>query len=64
LDRKQVPEKAEISPGPFLAIAIIAGVRRILLIEAPTSLVEYVETEKLYEIGLSAIVVLILMIAY
>ena len=49
---------------PFLAIGIIAGVRRILLIEAQTPLVEYVETEKLYEIGLSAIVVLILMIAY
>ena len=49
---------------PFLAIGIIAVVRRILLIEAQTSLVEYVETEKLYEIGLSATVVLILMIAY
>ncbi len=50
--------------GPFLAIGVIAGVRRILLIEAQTSLSEHVEIEKLYEIGLSAVVVLILMIAY
>jgi uncharacterized membrane protein (DUF373 family) len=50
--------------GPFLAIGIIAGVRRILLIEAQTSFVERVEIEKLYEIGVSALVVLILMIAY
>lgn len=50
--------------GPFLAIGIIAGVRRILLIEAQTSFVERVEIEKLYEIGVSALVVLILVIAY
>ena len=50
--------------GPFLAIGVIAGVRRILLIEAQTSLMEHVEIEKLYEIGLSAAVVLILMLAY
>ena len=50
--------------GPFLAIGIIAGVRRILLIEAQTSFAERVEIEKLYEIGVSALVVLILMIAY
>ncbi len=49
---------------PFLAIGIIAGVRRILLIEAQTSFLEHVEIEKLYEIGVSAVVVLILMIAY
>ncbi len=50
--------------GPFLAIGIIAGVRRILLIEAKTSLSEHVDVATLYEIGLSAIVVLVLMIAY
>ncbi len=50
--------------GPFLAIGVIAGVRRILLIEAQTSFAEHVEIEKLYEIGVSTMVVLVLMIAY
>ncbi len=50
--------------GPFLAIGVIAGVRRILLIEAQTSLAEHVEITKLYEIGVSAMVVLVMMIAY
>jgi uncharacterized membrane protein (DUF373 family) len=49
---------------PFFAIGIIAGVRRILLIEDQTSLVEHVETEKLYDMSVNAIVVLILMITY
>jgi uncharacterized membrane protein (DUF373 family) len=57
-------KKQKFLLGPFLAIGIIAGVRRILLIEAQTSLLEHVEVEKLYEIGLSALVVLILMVAY
>jgi uncharacterized membrane protein (DUF373 family) len=50
--------------APFLAIGIIAAVRRILLIEAQTSFMEHVPMEKLYEIGLSAVVVLVLMVAY
>ncbi len=50
--------------APFLAIGIIAAIRRILLIEAETSLMEHVPQEKLYEIGLSGLIVLILMIAY
>ncbi len=50
--------------GPFLAIGIIAAVRRILLIEAQTSFLDHVPVEKLYEIGLSAAVVFILMVAY
>ena len=57
-------KKQQFSLGPFLAIGIIAAIRRILLIEAQTSLMEHVPVEKLYEIGLSAIVVIILMIAY
>lgn len=57
-------KKQKFSLGPFLAIGVIAGVRRILLIEAQTSFMEHVEVEKLYEIGLSAVVVIILMIAY
>jgi uncharacterized membrane protein (DUF373 family) len=50
--------------APFLAIGIIAAIRRILLIEAQTSLMEHVPQDKLYEIGLSGMIVLILMIAY
>ncbi len=57
-------QKKKFLLGPFLAIGVIAGVRRILLIEAQTSLSEHVETIKLYEIGVSAMVVLIMMIAY
>lgn len=57
-------KKQKFLLGPFLAIGIIAGVRRILLIEAQTSLMDHVETEKLYEIGVSALVILVLMIAY
>lgn len=50
--------------GPFLAIGIIAAVRRILLIEVQTSFMEHVPVGKLYEIGLSALVIIILMVAY
>jgi len=57
-------KKKKFLLGPFLAIGVIAGVRRILLIEAQTSLVEHVEIAKLYEIGVSAMVVLVMMIAY
>ncbi len=57
-------KKQKFSLGPFLAIGIIAAVRRILLIEAQTSLMKYIPVEKLYEIGLSALVIIILMIAY
>ncbi len=57
-------QKKKFLLGPFLAIGVIAGVRRILLIEAQTSLSEHVDTIKLYEIGVSAMVVLIMMIAY
>lgn len=57
-------KKQKFILGPFLAIGIIAAVRRILLIEAQTSFMEHVPVEKLYEIGLSAVVIIILMIAY
>lgn len=57
-------KKQRFSLGPFLAIGIIAAVRRILLIEAQTSLMKSIPHEKLYEIGLSAVVVIILMVAY
>lgn len=57
-------KKQKFFLGPFLAIGIIAGVRRILLIEAQTSMLEHTPSEKLYEIGLVTLVILILMIAY
>ncbi len=57
-------KKQKFILGPFLAIGIIAGVRRILLIEAQTSFMEFVPPEKLYEIGLSALVIIVLMVAY
>lgn len=57
-------KKQKFVLAPFLAIGIIAAVRRILLIEAQTSAMEHVPTEKLYELGLSAFVVITLMIAY
>lgn len=57
-------KKQKFILGPFLAIGIIAAVRRILLIEAQSSFLEHVPAEKLYEIGLSAIVVILLMLAY
>jgi uncharacterized membrane protein (DUF373 family) len=57
-------KKQQFILAPFLAIGIIAAIRRILLIEAQTSFMEHVPAEKLYEIGLSATVVLVLMIAY
>ncbi|MBI5099791.1 MAG: phosphate-starvation-inducible PsiE family protein [Nitrospirae bacterium] len=57
-------KKQQFSLGPFLAIGIIAAIRRILLIEAKTSLMEHTPVEKLYEMGLGAMVIIILMAAY
>ena len=57
-------KKQKVILAPFLAIGIIAAVRMILLIDAQTSFMEHVPSEKLYEIGLSAFVVIPLMIAY
>jgi uncharacterized membrane protein (DUF373 family) len=57
-------KKQKFLLGPFLAIGIIAGVRRILLIEAQTSLMDHTPVERLYEIGSITIVILILIIAY
>jgi len=57
-------KKQQFSLGPFLAIGIIAAIRRILLIEAKTSLMEHTPVEKLYEIGLGTVVIIALMSAY
>ena len=57
-------KKQKFTLGPFLAIGIIAARRRNLLIEAQTSIMEHTPVEKLYEIGLSAAVIIVLMAAY
>jgi uncharacterized membrane protein (DUF373 family) len=57
-------KKQKFILAPFLAIGIIAAIRRILLVEAQTSFMEHVPDEKLYEIGLSAGVVILLMMSY
>jgi uncharacterized membrane protein (DUF373 family) len=57
-------KKQKFILAPFLAIGIIAAIRRILLIEAQTSLVEHTPVDKLYEIGVSAGVIIILMVSY
>lgn len=57
-------KRQKFTLAPFLAIGVIAVVRRILLIEAQTSTMEHVPVEKLYEMGLSAVVIIILMLAY
>jgi uncharacterized membrane protein (DUF373 family) len=57
-------KKKKFVLGPFFSIGIIAALRRILLIEAQTSTLDHVEMEKLYEIALSAGVVLVLIIGY
>ena len=57
-------KKKKFSIAPFLSIGIIAAIRRILIIEMHTSTLEHVPAEKLYEIGLSAAVVLVLIVAY
>lgn len=57
-------KKQKFSLGPFLAIGMIAAVRRILLIEAQTSIMEHTPVEKLYEMGVSAGVIIVLMASY
>jgi uncharacterized membrane protein (DUF373 family) len=57
-------KKQKFILGPFFAIGIIAALRRILLIEAETSYMTHVSVEKLYEIGLMAVVIIILTTAY
>ncbi|MBL7031935.1 MAG: hypothetical protein ISR97_02000 [Nitrospira sp.] len=57
-------KKQKFILAPFLAIGIIAAVRRILLIEAQTSAMAHTPVEKLYEIALSAGVIIVLMAAH
>ena len=57
-------KKQKFILAPFLAIGIIAAIRRILLIEAQTSTMAHTPVEKLYEIALSAGVIIVLMAAH
>lgn len=57
-------KKQKFSLLPFLDVGIIASVRRILLIEVQTSTMEHPPVEKLYEIMVSAGIILALVIAY
>ncbi|MDD5452450.1 MAG: phosphate-starvation-inducible PsiE family protein [Desulfovibrionales bacterium] len=57
-------KKQRFTLEPFLSIGIIASVRRILLVEIELSHVEHVQVERLWEIGLSALVILCLVFAY
>ena len=57
-------KKQKFILAPFLAIGIIAAIRRILLIEAQTSAMAHTPVEKLYEIALSAGVIIVLMAAH
>jgi|Deesub1362B_J571_1020462.scaffolds.fasta_scaffold12235_2 uncharacterized membrane protein (DUF373 family) len=49
--------------APFLAIGIIASIRRILSIEVQAS-IEHPTTETLLEIGVNALLILTLVVAY
>lgn len=57
-------KKQKFILAPFLAIGIIACIRRILLIEAQSSYMDHVPEEKLIELGLCAAIIIILMVAY
>lgn len=57
-------KKQRFSLLPFLDVGIIASIRRILLIEVQTSTMEHPPVEKIYEIMVSAGIILALVIAY
>ncbi|MCX8027214.1 MAG: phosphate-starvation-inducible PsiE family protein [Thermodesulfovibrionales bacterium] len=57
-------KKQKFIIAPFLAIGIIAAVRRILLIEAQTSFMDHVPHDKLIELALSTLIIITLMVAY
>lgn len=57
-------KKQKFTLGPFISIGIIASIRRILLIEIQLSHMEHIPMERLYEIGLSALVIILLVVAY
>ncbi|MEK6693377.1 MAG: phosphate-starvation-inducible PsiE family protein [Nitrospirota bacterium] len=57
-------KKQKFLLAPFLAIGIIVAVRKILIIEAQTFQMEHMSVERLYELGLMGILIIILMVSY
>lgn len=57
-------KKQKFLLAPFLAIGIIVAVRKILIIEAQTFQMEHMPVERLYELGLIGILIIILMVSY
>jgi len=57
-------KKQKFLLGPFLAIGIIVAVRKILIIEAQTFHMEHMPVERLYELGLMGVLIIILMVSY
>lgn len=57
-------KKQKFMLGPFLAIGIIVAVRKILIIEAQTFQMERMPVERLYELGLMGVLIIILMVSY
>lgn len=50
--------------GPFLVIGVIAAIRRLLYIEAQASYEKHLPVEGLYEISTTALVILVMIVAY
>ncbi len=50
--------------SPFIIIGIISAIRRLLFIEAQSSYAKHLSMEELYEVIVTAFVVLVLIIAY
>ncbi len=50
--------------GPFIIIGIISAIRRLLFIEARSSYEKHLSMEELYEVIVTAFIVLILIISY
>jgi hypothetical protein len=54
----------KFSIGPFLTIGVISAIRRLLYIEAQASYEKHLPLESLYELSVTALVILVLIIAY
>lgn len=50
--------------GPFLVIGVIAAIRRLLFIEAQASYEKHLPLESLYEISVTALVILVMVVSY
>lgn len=56
--------RQNISIGSFIFIGVISAIRRLLVIEAGSAEGEYIGLEHTLEMGATALVVLVLMLAY